>query len=340
MKPKKNNIFEYISRDRFVPLSAMIELTYKCNFDCSFCYRAIEKRKELTKKEIFCLLDELAELSCLIIGFCGGEVFLRKDFLEIAEYTKEKGFGIIIYTNGSLINENNIEKIKSLNLIRISVGLYGATNKTYTKITKNPKAKIKVLNALKLFNKYNIPFNVGGFLSKDNYFELEKMLNMTKKICNEENLIHFYTGAMPKVNFNIKPLDYELSQENKEKLFSNRAFEKHMNKADIKMKNIHCLPGLSSVNISPYGDVYPCGWLRFPCGNIKKRSFTKIWQDSKILSTLRALLLEKPSICKKCKIGYSYCQYCPAYVFLRKYKIKDSQCLNFLTLKKGAPSYA
>jgi len=56
----RNNIFEYINRNRFVPLSAMIELTYKCNFNCGFCYRAIEKRKELTKKEVFCLLDELA----------------------------------------------------------------------------------------------------------------------------------------------------------------------------------------------------------------------------------------------------------------------------------------
>lgn len=323
-------ILEHIRRNRFVPMSATIELTYRCNFRCGFCYCAKEKREELETKNIFKVLDELADLSCFLISFCGGEVFLRPDFFEIAEHAKKRGLGIIIYSNASLIDKNNIGRIKSLNPIRIIIGFYGATNKTYTKTTKNPQARTKVMHGIKLLNNHDIPFKLGGMLSKDTYCELEKMANITQKICGTKKSLRFYTGAMPRLDRSYQPLDYELSAKDKKILLSDKILKNYISLKHIKDKKIACEPGISTINISPYGDVFPCTYLRISCGNIRKQSFARIWRDSKILSDLRTTLLQKSNICSTCKIDHSYCQFCPAYMFLQKDMIKKSLCLNFM----------
>ena len=62
------------------------------------------RRRELTKEEHFRVLDELAEMGCFWLLYTGGEIFARKDFLEIYTYAKQKGFLITLFTNGTIIN--------------------------------------------------------------------------------------------------------------------------------------------------------------------------------------------------------------------------------------------
>ncbi len=324
MKSKKIEILDYLRRNRFVPMAALLELTYKCNFNCRHCYRAMENNRELTKKEIFGVIDDLASLGCLLIGFSGGEVFLRKDFLEIAEYAKYKGFGIAIFTNGSMINEGNIERIKSLSPMKVQIGLYGVTNKTYTKITKNPTAKSKVMNALKLLKKYKIFFVVGGLLSIDNYNEFEKMIKLGKKICRNTNNFKFGTSVIPRFDGNTGPLSCEISEQQKEMLSLNKMLKKHV--TITSNKKVFCEAGISTVSISPYGEVYACTNLRISAGNIRNKSFKEIWQESKMLSILRKTLLQEPRVCNTCKLN-SYCTHCPAIVFLTKSNLADASCL-------------
>ena len=49
------------------------------------------KQRELSKEEHFRMLDELVEMGCFWILYTGGEIFARKDFLEIYTYAKKKG---------------------------------------------------------------------------------------------------------------------------------------------------------------------------------------------------------------------------------------------------------
>lgn len=324
MESKKIEILDYLRRNRFVPSAALLELTYKCNFNCKHCYRAIENNSELTKKEIFSVINDLASLGCLLIGFSGGEVFLRSDFLEIAEYAKYKGFGITIFTNGSTINEENIERIKSLNPMKIQIGFYGVTNKTYTRITKNPTAKSKVMHTLKLLKKYKISFVLGGLLSIDNYNEFEKMIKLGKKMCRNINNFKFGTSVIPRFDGDTGPLSCEISEQQKRILSLNKALKKYVTMAPNK--KVFCEAGISTISISPYGEVYPCTNLRISAGNIRNKSFKEIWQESKMLSILRKTLLQEPRVCNECKLN-SYCTHCPAIVFLTKSNLANASCL-------------
>ena len=94
-----------------VPLQVSIEVTRRCPLECLHCYNNLPmgdldaRQRELSKEEHFRMLDELVEKGCFWILYTGGEIFARKDFLEIYTYAKKKGFLITLFTNGTIINE-------------------------------------------------------------------------------------------------------------------------------------------------------------------------------------------------------------------------------------------
>ncbi len=55
--------------------SALLELTYRCNLDCAFCYNDVGlKGRPLTRQRYGELLEELAELGVLHLALSGGEM--------------------------------------------------------------------------------------------------------------------------------------------------------------------------------------------------------------------------------------------------------------------------
>src|SRR3989440_11689941 len=91
---------------RRTPLEVSIEVTRRCPLECLHCYNNLPmgdldaRRREMSKEEHFQLLDELAQMGTFWLLYTGGEIFARKDFLEIYTYAKKKGFLITLFTNG------------------------------------------------------------------------------------------------------------------------------------------------------------------------------------------------------------------------------------------------
>src|SRR6266404_3411637 len=88
-----------------------IEVTRRCPLECAHCYNNLPmddqqaRSRELTYEELCGILDEMAEAGCLWLLFTGGEIFARRDFLDIYTYAKRKGFLVTLFTNGTLITE-------------------------------------------------------------------------------------------------------------------------------------------------------------------------------------------------------------------------------------------
>src|SRR5271155_6161730 len=92
-----------------VPMEVSIEVTRRCPLECLHCYNnlpmndAAARSQELTLEEHCKLLDELVAAGCLWICYTGGEIFGRKDFLDIYTEAKKRGFLVTLFTNGTLI---------------------------------------------------------------------------------------------------------------------------------------------------------------------------------------------------------------------------------------------
>ena len=88
-----------------VPLSAQIDLTYRCNERCVHCYLDHDDHGEMTTGELKTLLDQLASAGVLFLTLSGGEILLRKDFFEVLQYARELSFCVKLKTNAILIRE-------------------------------------------------------------------------------------------------------------------------------------------------------------------------------------------------------------------------------------------
>src|SRR5258708_29833351 len=84
-----------------IPLGVLFEVTHRCNLGCTHCYltegpvgRPKPTREELTLDEIRSVLDQLAEAGTLFLTLSGGEVFMRRDFLELLAPPPAPGFSV------------------------------------------------------------------------------------------------------------------------------------------------------------------------------------------------------------------------------------------------------
>lgn len=91
------------------------ETTMKCNYACSNCSsRSNLKNKnwgeELSYKSILHrILEPAYKLSTRFIDFSGGEFLLRKDAFDLLETANNMGFRIGIASNGSTLNNKQLE---------------------------------------------------------------------------------------------------------------------------------------------------------------------------------------------------------------------------------------
>lgn len=108
-----------------------------CNLSCESCYiestPSNDRLSFISRAEVQALLDEISreQFSTSEIGFTGGEPFLNKEFMDILQLCLERGFSVLVLSNG--MNTMLREKERLLHLraqygsalkIRISLDHY------------------------------------------------------------------------------------------------------------------------------------------------------------------------------------------------------------------------
>ena len=115
------------------PLNVEWEITNLCNLRCRHCYVGAGEKisKELTTKEALDLIAELDRIGVLDITISGGEPFLRRDIWQIIQEIKKREIPFIIYTNGTLLNKQRIQRLVETDVDSISISLNGAKPETH-----------------------------------------------------------------------------------------------------------------------------------------------------------------------------------------------------------------
>ena len=104
-----------IALERAQPLSASLELTYRCNWRCVFCYNPRHNDlRGLPTARWLDVLDELRGLGTLYVALTGGEPLTHPEFLTIARGVRERALALRILTNGALVTEPLAAEIAAL----------------------------------------------------------------------------------------------------------------------------------------------------------------------------------------------------------------------------------
>lgn len=224
--------------------------------------------KELTTKEVFSVIDELAEMGTQTIIFSGGEPLLRDDIGQIINYSREKGIFTGLTSNGDLVG-TKIKDIRNLDMLKLSFD----GPKQIHNLVRGEGSYHEVMNAVCVAkeNKMNIKFNTTLTRYNIDYidFVLEKAeeLNIKVKFQPASHVhsvgrdISFLSPDEKKYKQAIQRLIY-LKKTNPYIINSSLALKYlyhwpyHMN---MKLK---CYAGRLICCITADGDLYPCSAMR------------------------------------------------------------------------------
>lgn len=210
VKPFKNYILNQAPEGfKFSrPMFAWWNLTSACNLRCIHClYNNTEysNKNDLSAKEAFRLAEELIEdFGIVEIALTGGEIFLRKDLINIVKLFKENNVAVKLMTNATLIKEDDIKILgKLLNPYAdsVQISLDGASADTYAKI-RLTKDFDKVINNIKQLTASGIRVIAAQTVNSIN---LDETLELYR-LCGKIGVKDFIAGKMLYYNESHKDL--------------------------------------------------------------------------------------------------------------------------------------
>ena len=122
LKTMSYAISNYTARESIYPFYASFKVTHKCSLRCKFCNVWMEKTPDLSKEDVFKVLDNIANSSIVVLSLEGGDPLVRKDLDEILQYAHKKPFYLFFTTNGHLIDKRPMEEYgKHIDYLHISI---------------------------------------------------------------------------------------------------------------------------------------------------------------------------------------------------------------------------
>jgi radical SAM protein with 4Fe4S-binding SPASM domain len=308
-----------------VPLEVSLEVTRRCPLDCQHCYNNLPmgdlaaRNQELTKEEYFALLTELADMGVIWLLFTGGEIFARKDFLEIYAFANKKGFLVTLFTNGILINEKIADYLREVPPFAIEITLYGRTKQTYEALTQLPGSYERCLRGIYLLLERGLPLKLKTVGTKINGHEVVTM----REFAEEELGVEFKFDSLinPRIDCSQSPVAVRLSPEEVVALDMHWAklAAEHRKNLEREMAGpppstdravYSCGGGIKSFAIDPNGKMSICVLSHQDTYDIRRGSVRQGW-DEFLLKVRQKQRAQAPSKCVQCRIR-SVCSMCPA----------------------------
>jgi radical SAM protein with 4Fe4S-binding SPASM domain len=307
------------------PMEVAIEVTRRCPLECLHCYNNLPmgdlaaRNRELSKEEHMRMLDELADLGTFWLLYSGGEIFARKDFLEIYTYAKKKGFLITLFTNGTLINDKIADYLVEYPPFAIEITLYGRTKETYEALTGIPGSYERCLRGIEHLRRRKLPLKLKTVALTVNKHEVFAM----KRFAEDDLGLEFKFDALmnPRLDCSQSPLAVRLSPEEvvaidmhppKSRVEYQRLLEQDLAKPPTLQGHeglYFCGGGLSAFAINPYGEMSICVLSQQETYNIREGGVKQGWDH--FLGQVRQKKRLRPTKCTSCKIT-SLCSMCPA----------------------------
>ena len=154
----------------------------QCNLNCKICYTQ-KTKAVLSNEEILDFIKRYQKIQKLeSVTFCGGEVFLLKDFSQLINELTDRDIFIQIISNGTIDRLNEIEQANMVNLIISLDGL-----EDYHDLNRGIGNFAKSIELLKKAIKLGFHTEIFSIVTKENLqsipqFEKEIEQQLGKKI--------------------------------------------------------------------------------------------------------------------------------------------------------------
>lgn len=292
-------------------VSAHWELTYRCNEKCSHCYLDVfaphvDVPGELTTQECLGIIDQLADLGVLNLTFSGGEILVRRDFFEIAEYAHSKKFLLRLFTNGIMITPAIADGIAALHPYAVEISVYGAAPETHDAITQLNHSWELTMRALRLLRERAVRTVMKTPLMRENWREFNRLEELAKEVGAQ---FRYTTTISPKDDGGLSPLRHSLSHEELVEFTRTHIDPAMWLGRSVPEDSRTCGISQNAIAIDPYGNIFPCLQTRFNAGNLREQGLSEIWTKSRVWEQVGHLTVSELPVCRKCELR-SLCVRC------------------------------
>jgi len=300
-----------VNPDFVKPQIASILLTTKCNGKCIMC--DIWQKKppdEIEYSKLEKILITLKNFGIKHISLLGGEPLMYPYIWKTVKFIKNNFKTCGMITNGLLINDDNIERIKHF-FDLISVSIDASSEKLFSKIRGYPLKN--VIKGVKLLKKYNIEHRIVCTLQALNIDDTYNMYSLAREL-GSDILFSFVeiSGYGNKNNkellkVDIKKLELMLKKIQGQPFVTNDAkgfkiLLDHLRKKNTKFV---CSAPFQNIAIFTDGNVYPCSVVEKPMGNVFKQSISEIYYSNEFINFRKNVAGKKQSLCWQCVHGCS-----------------------------------
>ncbi|GMT42109.1 MAG: coenzyme PQQ biosynthesis protein E [bacterium] len=267
-------------------------ITHKCNYKCAYCSLWNDDVNELNTEEVLGLVDEVADMGCVIYAISGGEPLLRKDLPLILKRIKKRGMTAKIVTNGSLVKKRIDEICEYIDVMNFS---FDTMNESIPDMGTIKVLNDTVLEGIKAAVEKIPHVGLNMVLTRESPRELDGIL----KYCTSLGIKTFTFFPL------IKHFDYKTPDEIAEyydeiyggldnyksaimKLRELRDGGMRIAMSDamldalytFKIPKMNCISGYMSCGISPDGRLSTCyEFFKKSTGSFKDKSFKELWEE-------------------------------------------------------------
>src|SRR5579883_2726556 len=259
-----------------IPLTVHIDVTYRCNERCVHCYLDHDDKGEMTTQEIKNVLEQLAEAGVFFLVFSGGEVFMRRDFLDLVEHARKLMFNVKVKTNGVMIHQAEARRLRELGVEQVQLSVYSHRPEVHDAITKLPGSFKRTLDAIRFLKSQGLKVTLSNVLMTVNRADQQGTHALAKEL-----------GVSYTLDPTVTP----------------------------KLEGYSCSAGHTACYISPYGDVFPCVQFPLPTGNVRRQKFADIWYRSPQMEEVRNIKVKDLPVCSTCTHAAS-CSRCPGLAYM------------------------
>lgn len=269
------------------------ETTYNCNEKCIHCFNpgashrdgehSRRSTKTIDRTRILCLLDELRDLGVFRIVFSGGEILVSPDWEFILEQANQRAFEIHVYTNGVLLNKQNLSKLLRFWPQTVSISIYSTDPEIHDSVTRTPFSHEYSIKALKDLREAGIKTTIKSPIMNRTANEIYQLSQLAVELGAR---ISFDTMISAGNDGNLYPTMHNLTWNQLLVLALNELSPSYVGDSSRRYGEVTkdplapvCGAGRSIMSMAPDGVISPCCALPIQVGDITQQSMMSIWQS-------------------------------------------------------------
>lgn len=322
------------------PQDIQFEVTMRCNLDCVMCHqkKRRSKKKEISFDSIRKIIDNFSVSRVKRVKLIGGEVFLRKDILEIISYLQRKNIGVTITTNGTLLNDKLLEQLDAFGNIKGMVFSIDGMEEVHNKIRRTSDGFSLAVGNLSRASSFLAVTKVTCVLQKDNIgcveefmhacknwgvdivsFMLEGLFSQedqskTERIMRDLGDIKFLVAPSQECGYEFRIDELLWARQRIDTLATRIGILAHLAPSPASLNptkfysgdilnnsdNLTCLY-LNRLIITESGNVLACPFIGLSFGNLLNQTVGSIWNSPGLREYRRLFVSQGPfPICRRC----------------------------------------